>query len=81
LLADCLNSVGYNELAAKIDTAGVHIQKLRWQTRIETGFIPENITIPKRFFRVKTWKGVIDPAYLNSLKKEYGKAIMNLAGV
>ena len=80
LLGDCLTSVGYPEIAAGIETAGVHIQKLRWQTRIATGFRPESITIPKRFFKIKTWKGPIDPDYLNSLKSAYGKAIINLAG-
>ena len=80
LLANCLNSVGYPELAASIKETGVHIQKLRWRTRIATGFTPEAITIPKRFFKIKTWKGPIDPLYLNTLKNEYGKAIMNLAG-
>jgi aldehyde:ferredoxin oxidoreductase len=81
LLSDCLSSVGYPELAANIDTTGVHIQKLRWQTRIATGFTPESVTIPKRFFKIKTWKGAIDPEYLNALTQGYGKAIMNLAGV
>jgi len=81
LLSECLSSVGYPELAAGIDSLGEHIQKLRWQTRIATGFRPESITIPKRFFKIKTWKGPIDPAYLNSLKREYGKAIMNFAGI
>lgn len=81
LLADCLSSVGYPELAATIETTGFHIQKLRWQTRIATGFTPEAITIPKRFFKIKTWKGSIDPIYLNSLKNEYGKAIISLATV
>ncbi len=80
LLSDCLSSVGYSDLAENIDGAGVHIQKLRWQTRIATGFTPEAITIPKRFFKVKTWKGAIDPDYLNTLKSEYGKAIIDLAG-
>ncbi len=80
LLADCLHSVGYSELAAGINPLGVHIQKFRWQTRIATGFAPEAITIPKRFYTIKTWKGSIDSNYLKSLKSEYGKAIMNLAG-
>jgi aldehyde:ferredoxin oxidoreductase len=80
LLAECLSSVGYPELAAGIDSAGIHIQKLRWQTRIATGFTPEAITIPKRFFKVNTWKGPIDPEYLKTLKSAYGKAIMSLAG-
>ncbi|MEA3468889.1 MAG: aldehyde ferredoxin oxidoreductase C-terminal domain-containing protein [Thermodesulfobacteriota bacterium] len=81
LLAECLTSVGYPEIAAGIDTTGVHIQKLRWQTRIATGFTPDGITIPKRFFKIKTWKGPIDQGYLNGLKSEYGKAIIHLAGV
>ena len=80
LLADCLNVVGYPELAGNIEPIGQHIQKLRWQSRIGTGFTPEGITIPKRFFKIKTWKGSIDPTYLDALKSEYGKAIMGLAG-
>jgi aldehyde:ferredoxin oxidoreductase len=81
MLADCLSSVGYPEIAANIEPAGVHIQKLRWKTRIATGFTPVDITIPKRFYKVKTWKGPIDGDYLNSLKSAYGKAIMKLADV
>jgi len=80
LLSDCLTSVGYTDLATNIDPLGVHIQKLRWKTRIATGFTPDGITIPKRFFKIKTWKGAIDPVYLNALKSEYGKAILKLAG-
>jgi len=79
LLAECLASVGYPEIAATLGDLGNHIQKLRWKTRITTGFTPESVTIPKRFFKIKTWKGAIDPAYLNTLKSEYGKAIMNFA--
>lgn len=79
LLAECLQSVGYPELAADIETAGQYIQKLRWQTRISTGFTPESVTIPKRFFKIRTWKGPIDPEYLDTLKTKYGEAIMQLA--
>jgi aldehyde:ferredoxin oxidoreductase len=79
LLAQCLQTVGYPELAANIETVGQHIQKLRWQTRIGTGFTPESVTIPKRFFKVTTWKGPIDPEYLKALKTRYGQAIMQLA--
>jgi aldehyde:ferredoxin oxidoreductase len=80
LLAECLQSVGYSDLAGSIDDAGRHIQKLRWQTRIATGFTPEAITIPKRFYKINTWKGPIDAAYLDNLKAGYGQAIMQLAG-
>ncbi|MEA2116202.1 MAG: hypothetical protein U9P36_12595 [Thermodesulfobacteriota bacterium] len=66
-------------LAANIETAGQHIQKLRWQTRIGTGFTPESVTISKRFFKITTWKGPIDPEYLDTLKTRYGQAIMQLA--
>ncbi len=79
LLAQCLQTVGYPELAANIETVGQHIQKLRWQTRIGTGFTPESVTIPKRFFKITTWKGPIDPEYLKALKTRYGQAIMQLA--
>lgn len=80
LLSECLQSVGYTDIANNIDAAGQHIQKLRWQTRIATGFNPEAITIPKRFYKIKTWKGPIDATYLDSLKAAYGQAIMQLAG-
>jgi aldehyde:ferredoxin oxidoreductase len=79
LLAQCLQTVGYPELAANIETVGQHIQKIRWQTRIGSGFTPESVTIPKRFFKVTTWKGPIDPEYLKTLKTQYGQAIMQLA--
>ncbi|MBW1749613.1 MAG: aldehyde ferredoxin oxidoreductase, partial [Deltaproteobacteria bacterium] len=79
LLAQCLQTVGYPELAANIETVGQHIQKIRWQTRIGSGFTPESVTIPKRFFKITTWKGPIDPEYLKTLKTQYGQAIMQLA--
>ena len=80
LLAECLQAVGYSDIGANIDTAGTHIQKLRWQTRIDTGFAPEQITLPKRFFKISTWKGPIDSIYLNTLKDKYGQAILALVG-
>ena len=81
MLADCLSAVGYHEIAANIEPAGVHIQKLRWKSRIATGFAPDDITIPKRFYKIKTWKGPVDGDYLDSLKSAYGKAIIKLAEV
>ena len=48
--------------------------------RLATGFTPAAITIPKRFFRVTTWKGPIDGAYLEQLQAAYGQAILALAG-
>lgn len=77
-LSECLDVVGYKELAGSIETVSEEIRKLRWQTRIATGYSPEKIEIPKRFYRVETWKGKIDGQYLDELKAEYGRQIMGL---
>jgi aldehyde:ferredoxin oxidoreductase len=79
LLANCLNSLGYGVLAANIEDVSRHIQKLRWQTRLATGFDPKGVKIPKRFTEVITWKGQVDEGFLNSLKKEYAKRIIEMA--
>jgi aldehyde:ferredoxin oxidoreductase len=79
LLANCLNSLGYGALADNIEGVSRHIQKLRWQTRVATGFNPKAVKIPRRFTEVTTWKGQVDEGFLNSLKEEYAKRIMALA--
>jgi aldehyde:ferredoxin oxidoreductase len=80
LLSECLKSLGYDKLAATIPERSRDIQKIRWQTRIASGFQPESITIPKRFREITTWKGPLDPQYLQSLQNTYGQAILALAG-
>jgi aldehyde:ferredoxin oxidoreductase len=78
LLANCLNSLGYTTLAESMDQVAQHIQKLRWRLRLATGFDPTAVKIPKRFTEITTWKGTIDKKYLNNLKKEYAKRILEL---
>jgi aldehyde:ferredoxin oxidoreductase len=78
LLADCLYSLGYTTLADNMDRVAQHIQKLRWRIRLATGFDPAAVKIPKRFTEITTWKGPIDKKYLNNLKKEYAKRIVEL---
>jgi aldehyde:ferredoxin oxidoreductase len=78
LLGKCLNSVGYTDLAGRISEVSRHIQKLRWKTRFTTGFDPKTVSIPKRFTEIVTWKGNIDAAYLQKLKDEYAKRIIEL---
>ncbi|MGW8272814.1 MAG: aldehyde ferredoxin oxidoreductase, partial [Thermodesulfovibrionales bacterium] len=80
LLGNCLKSVGYGNLAEKMDTVASGIQRLRWKLRVGSGFRPENVSIPKRFTEITTWKGQIDGAFLLQLKEEYGKSIMSMAG-
>ena len=78
LLTRCLHSVGYANLAANLDAASRHVQQLRWQTRFATGYDTDAVTIPKRFFKVKTWKGAIDPQYLHKLRQSYAGRIAAL---
>ena len=79
-LAQCLAAVGFAGLAGSIPAVSENIRRLRWQVRASTGFAPENFSIPKRFYQVKTWKGPINKIYLDQLKEEYGRRIMALIG-
>jgi len=79
VLAECLNAVGYNNLAENVDSVAQRIQKMRWQMRMKTGFDPQSVTIPKRFTEVVTWKGPVDQNYLSALKEAYSKRILELA--
>ena len=78
LLADCLNSLGYTALAENMSGVSEHIQRLRWRTRLATGFDPQGVKIPKRFRQLTTWKGPVDETCLDELKKEYAKRIIEL---
>ncbi len=78
-LATCLDAAGFTELAGSLDCTAERIRRRRWQARIATGFRPEDTTIPKRFYQVKTWRGVVDGDYMDRLRQEYGRRIMELA--
>ena len=77
-LAQCLSATGFGALAGSLEETGERIRRLRWQVRIATGFRPEDIAIPKRFYSVATIRGPVDGAYLDRLKSEYGRRIMAL---
>jgi aldehyde:ferredoxin oxidoreductase len=79
VLADCLNSVGYRNLADNMDSVSRRIQNMRWQNRIKTGFNPGAVTIPKRFKEVVTWKGPVDTHYMDSLQEAYAEKIQEMA--
>jgi aldehyde:ferredoxin oxidoreductase len=79
LLADCLRTVGYHPLADNMEAVSQNIQKLRWKTRFATGFDPQGVKIPKRFTEVTTWTGPIDQVFMETLKGEYGKRLVELA--
>jgi len=78
-LADCLKAVGYTGLAENIAAVSQRIQRERWRLRLATGYAPERVEIPRRFSEVVTWKGPIDKAYLDTLRKEYSRRIRAMA--
>lgn len=78
ILGKCLDSIGYEKIASQIDNLSEKIRKYRWKLRFLSGFKPEDITIPKRFYKVVSWKGPVDGEYLNKLKKEYGLRLKDL---
>ncbi len=78
MLQECLQSVGYTDCASNLPTLAENIRKHRWQIRFRTGFKPEDIVLPKRFYQVETWKGKVDAGYLDGLKKEYGNKLTEL---
>ncbi len=77
-LAMCLDSVGYHEIAKNMEELSEKIRFWRWKLRFDTGFKPREVTIPKRFYKVESWKGKVDPAFLDSLKEAYGKRLEEL---
>jgi aldehyde:ferredoxin oxidoreductase len=79
VLADCLNAVGYRDMAENVDSVAQRVQKMRWQMRIKTGFDPGSVKIPDRFKQVVTWKGPMDTNYLDSLQKTYAQRIQEMA--
>ena len=76
LLADCLETIGYRNLAANMEATAKAVQQLRWQNRLDTGFLPEKVTIPQRYGEVTTLKGRTDEAYLKELQRAYAQKII-----
>jgi aldehyde:ferredoxin oxidoreductase len=79
VLADCLNALGYRNLAQNLDSVASRVQRMRWRNRIKTGFDPGSVVIPDRFKQVVTWKGPMDTNYIGSLQKTYAQKILEMA--
>lgn len=77
-LAEYLQVSGYQNLAGELDQIGEHIRRHRWQLRFASGFNPDEISLPKRFYQICTSRGKIDKTYLYRLKREYGRRLTNL---
>ncbi len=78
VLGECLQALGYGEVTDKLAAAGERIRARRWRLRFATGFKPEDIVLPKRFYKVTTWKGPVDGDYLDALRREYGRRLTGL---
>lgn len=78
LLAECLACVDLPDLAQNMDAAAEQMQRLRWRMRLATGYVPEKTSVPKRFLKVETWAGKMDPTYLDAVRAAYSKAIYEL---
>jgi len=75
---EALNVLGYNALADNLAQAAGAMQALRWKLKLQTGFSPENASIPKRFYEVNNWKGQADPDYMDALRTAYAKEIRKM---
>jgi aldehyde:ferredoxin oxidoreductase len=78
LLGKALDAMGYGEVAAALPAASQNVQKLRWRTKFASGYDPDQVKIPKRYREVVTWKGPIDPVYLDALKQGYAAEIRKM---
>ena len=78
LLAGCLGVAGNASLAETSRPAGRTIQQVRWKMRLARDYMPEKITISKRFYEVTTAKGPVNGDFLTGLAVEYAKVIREL---
>ena len=60
-----------SRLAESVVARSTEVQAKRWQLKYLTGYKPENITIPKRFGEVTTWKGPVDTVFMNAVASDY----------
>jgi aldehyde:ferredoxin oxidoreductase len=75
---EALSVLGHNTLADNLMHGAKAMQNLRWKLKLQTGFRPENVLIPKRFYEVNNWKGWADPDYIDTLRAAYTKEIRRM---
>jgi aldehyde:ferredoxin oxidoreductase len=78
---EALKVLGYDALADELTRAAGAMQSLRWRLKLQTGFVPENVPIPKRFYEVNNWKGQADPVYVDALRSAYAKEIRRMGSL
>ncbi|NJB68412.1 aldehyde:ferredoxin oxidoreductase [Desulfobaculum xiamenense] len=78
VFATCLGEVGLGDIAQDLRGAATRVQRLRWRTRAATGYDPRTVRIPKRFGKVVTARGPVDPVYMEAVRSAYASAILEL---
>jgi aldehyde:ferredoxin oxidoreductase len=78
VMKEALRVIGAGAMADNWDAAAAHLHQARWKCRLDTGYDPLSIQIPKRFTEVVTWKGGIDTAYMEELRQAYARAIVEV---
>ncbi len=79
-LQEALSLLGHSEAANNLEVITRALQSARWKLRFRTGFDPDQVTIPKRFYEVTPWKGPIDGPFMDGLARAYGNALRHLTG-
>ncbi|WP_027186339.1 aldehyde ferredoxin oxidoreductase N-terminal domain-containing protein [Desulfovibrio inopinatus] len=79
LIAECFKTLGYDDMADNLDSMADHIRNARWNEKIKCGFNPHTTHIPKRFAEITTWKGPVNPDYMERLRLAYADAIVAMA--
>jgi len=77
-LQQALDSLGYADAAANLETASGDIQRLRWRLRMRSGYAPMQAKIPKRYSEVVTWKGPINVEFMETLRQTYATKLVAL---
>ena len=78
LLAEAMASVGYGDLHGSVAEIGERVQRLRWRLRLQMGYRPDKVKIPKRYTEITTWKGPLDTDYMEALRAGYAARILEM---
>lgn len=78
-LQQCLEVTGHGELGEGLEERAAAVQAKRWELKCASGFVPEDVRIPKRFREIVTWKGEMDTAYMDRLGQAYARKIQEMA--
>lgn len=80
-LQECLAALGRSREADTLPQQAKQIQARRWRLKLDSGYDPAQVKIPKRFKEITTWKGPMDEAYMTRLSLGYQQATRELAGL